>query len=182
MSSYNRWWNEEFSREHDHFRLLGQDNFRRYLPFHEIRVRVNPNDSAFDIFARACAARVTGARVLISSSSSQPQPAVQLLDPTTDSWAGSIEFIEESEEELAEIIRSSPAHPSERIRFAAPDRVSTIIRRAAAESAVYLADQPVQAHGRIELIWYLREQSVSYDYHRYGNLGARASESRREPK
>jgi RHH-type proline utilization regulon transcriptional repressor/proline dehydrogenase/delta 1-pyrroline-5-carboxylate dehydrogenase len=38
---------------------------------------------------------------------------------------------------------------------------------------------PVVAAGRIELLWYLREQSISFDYHRYGNLGRRAGELRR---
>jgi RHH-type proline utilization regulon transcriptional repressor/proline dehydrogenase/delta 1-pyrroline-5-carboxylate dehydrogenase len=32
--------------------------------------------------------------------------------------------------------------------------------------------------GRIELLHYLREQSLSVDYHRYGNLGARGDEGR----
>jgi RHH-type proline utilization regulon transcriptional repressor/proline dehydrogenase/delta 1-pyrroline-5-carboxylate dehydrogenase len=39
---------------------------------------------------------------------------------------------------------------------------------------------PVSAEGRLELLWYLREQSISTDYHRYGNLGARADEARAE--
>jgi RHH-type proline utilization regulon transcriptional repressor/proline dehydrogenase/delta 1-pyrroline-5-carboxylate dehydrogenase len=30
------------------------------------------------------------------------------------------------------------------------------------------------------MLWYLREQSISVDYHRYGNLGNRADESRAE--
>jgi RHH-type proline utilization regulon transcriptional repressor/proline dehydrogenase/delta 1-pyrroline-5-carboxylate dehydrogenase len=28
------------------------------------------------------------------------------------------------------------------------------------------------------MLWYQREQSISTDYHRYGNLGARAGEVR----
>ncbi len=32
--------------------------------------------------------------------------------------------------------------------------------------------------GRLELLWYVREQSISTDYHRYGNLGIRADEAR----
>jgi len=38
----------------------------------------------------------------------------------------------------------------------------------------------VSAEGRLELLWYLREQSISTDYHRYGNLGTRADEPRAE--
>jgi RHH-type proline utilization regulon transcriptional repressor/proline dehydrogenase/delta 1-pyrroline-5-carboxylate dehydrogenase len=41
-----------------------------------------------------------------------------------------------------------------------------------------LATAPVLAAGRIELLHYLREQSLCVDYHRYGNLGARAGEPR----
>jgi RHH-type proline utilization regulon transcriptional repressor/proline dehydrogenase/delta 1-pyrroline-5-carboxylate dehydrogenase len=180
ISSYDYWWNEEFSREHDHFHLLGQDNVRRYLPFREIRVRVYRKDSSFDVFARACAARVTGARVIVSHSPDQPHPALGPLDEGTESWAGGIEFMEEHDGVLAEQIRSMPPHSHERIRFSAPDRVPDTVRHAAAESAVYLADQAVLAHGRVELLWYLREQSISFDYHRYGNLRNRTDEKRRD--
>jgi RHH-type proline utilization regulon transcriptional repressor/proline dehydrogenase/delta 1-pyrroline-5-carboxylate dehydrogenase len=52
---------------------------------------------------------------------------------------------------------------------------------AAAEALQYVADAPVSLHGRVELLWYLREQSVSLVYHRYGNLGLRSDENRDEP-
>ena len=65
-----------------------------------------------------------------------------------------------------------------RLRYADRARVSDEIRTAAAESYVYVADAPVLAHGRIELLWYLKEQSLSHVYHRYGNLGRRAEEPR----
>jgi RHH-type proline utilization regulon transcriptional repressor/proline dehydrogenase/delta 1-pyrroline-5-carboxylate dehydrogenase len=182
ISSYDCWWREEFSREHDHFRLLGQDNFRRYLPFGVVRVRVAAEDSAFDIFARACAARVTGARVVVSSLPGKTPDAVKLLDELTDSWAAAIEFVEETDEELAAHIRALPPHAAERIRYAAPDRIPDVVRAVAAETGLYLADEPVLPEGRVELLWYLREQSVCHDYHRYGNLGTRAGEARREPQ
>jgi RHH-type proline utilization regulon transcriptional repressor/proline dehydrogenase/delta 1-pyrroline-5-carboxylate dehydrogenase len=68
-----------------------------------------------------------------------------------------------------------------RVRYAAPDRVSRIVREAAAEALQWIADLPVSSHGRIELLWYYREQSISHVYHRYGNLGIRADEPRTEP-
>jgi RHH-type proline utilization regulon transcriptional repressor/proline dehydrogenase/delta 1-pyrroline-5-carboxylate dehydrogenase len=181
IQSYDHWWRNEFSREHDHFRLLGEDNVRRYLPFGVIRVRVTPQDTPFDIFARTCAARVTGARVVVSSPPGSVPDAVRLLDEWTDSWAAAIEFHEETDEQLAGHVRALQPHVDERIRYAAPDRVPEVLRAAASEAGVYLADEPVLAEGRVELLWYLREQSVCHDYHRYGNLGARAGESRREP-
>jgi len=181
VASYDHWWNEEFSREHDHLRLLGQDNIRRYRPFSEVRVRVAEKDSLFEVFARVAAGRATGARVIVSSAPSHTGEIVKLLDACTDDWAAAIEFVEETDEQLAAHVRQMPAHTVERIRFAAPDRVPAILREAATESGVWLADEPVLADGRIELLWYLREQSVSFDYHRYGNLGTRAAEMRHEP-
>jgi RHH-type proline utilization regulon transcriptional repressor/proline dehydrogenase/delta 1-pyrroline-5-carboxylate dehydrogenase len=83
--------------------------------------------------------------------------------------------VAESDEELADLIRRSE---TDRVRYARPERVPEIIRRAAAEALQYVADEPVSAHGRIELLWYVREQSISHVYHRYGNLGIRADEQR----
>ncbi len=179
LTSYDAAARCEFLCEHDHFRLLGQDNRRRYLPFREVRVRIDPRDSFFEIFARAGAARAAGCRVIVSSAANEEHPAVRTLDELTDSWAGDIEFIEESTAQLGAAIRAGEV---ERVRFAASDRVAAELRSAAAESGVYLADAPVLREGRLELLWSLREQSISHDYHRYGNLGARAAELRALPK
>ncbi|MDB6173384.1 MAG: Aldehyde dehydrogenase [Chthoniobacteraceae bacterium] len=170
IESYEQAWTTEFSREHDHFRLLGEDNIRRYLPMAEIRVRVDPRDSAFEISARIRAAQITGARVLVSVPPGEPFPEKPGL-PSMEQ----VRFIHETDAELAQLIRDARI---ERIRFAAPGRVPALLRKAAAEAGHYLADAPVLASGRIELLWYLREQSLSHQYHRYGNLGARGTENR----
>jgi RHH-type proline utilization regulon transcriptional repressor/proline dehydrogenase/delta 1-pyrroline-5-carboxylate dehydrogenase len=66
----------------------------------------------------------------------------------------------------------------ERVRYPARERVPPSIFAAVPGSGVYLAAAPVLAEGRVELLWYLREQSISRDYHRYGNLGRRGEEAR----
>ena len=181
IQSYDEAWGEEFGSAHDHFRLLGQDNWRRYLPFSVIRVRVSAEDAVFDIFARACAARVTGARVVVSTPRGPVPEAVRRLDELTDAWAGAIEFVLETDEELAVHVTELPPHSPERVRFSGPRRVPAVVRAAASAAGVYLADEPVLAEGRLELLWYVKEQSVCHDYHRYGNLGARSSEDRKQP-
>ena len=67
-----------------------------------------------------------------------------------------------------------------RVRYAGPLRVPLLLRKTAAETGVYLADAPVLVQGRLELLWYVEEQSISDNYHRYGNLGARTGEVRGE--
>ena len=101
---------------------------------------------------------------------------MKLLDDSTDSWGAAIEFVEEDDAELARAILTQQ---TDRVRYAAPDRVSPDIRAAAADALQYIADAPPLAHGRIELLWYFEEQSLSVLYHRYGNLGLRADEAAR---
>ncbi len=175
LAGYDRAWRDEFSREHDHFRLLGQDNVRRYLPFAAVRVRIVPEDSWFDVVARVAAARVTGARVIASFAADCPAGWRETLDEWTFAWAAGIELLEESDEAVA----AGLDHGDVRLRYAARDRVPATVRRAAAASGTWIADVPVVSAGRIELLWYAREQSISHDYHRYGNLGRRAGEVRR---
>jgi RHH-type proline utilization regulon transcriptional repressor/proline dehydrogenase/delta 1-pyrroline-5-carboxylate dehydrogenase len=59
--------------------------------------------------------------------------------------------------------------------------VSAAVRAAAAATGTCICDAPVVGQGRVEMLWYMHEQSLSDDYHRHGNLGARADEKRRGP-
>lgn len=175
IAHYRETWESEFSREHDHFRLIGQDNIRRYIPIRDIRIRSHPDDSDFELVARVAAARIACCRITVSTPPGFESITLDRLHAVTENWAGAIEFIEESDAGLAKAIAG---RETDRVRCAAPDRVSLDTRRAAAETQIYIADAPVLAEGRVELLWYLREQSVSFDYHRYGNLGARTGEFR----
>ncbi|HQR47828.1 MAG TPA: bifunctional proline dehydrogenase/L-glutamate gamma-semialdehyde dehydrogenase [Steroidobacteraceae bacterium] len=175
--SYERSEREEFGVEHDHFRLVGQDNVRRYLPVGSVRVRVHDDDSDFDVFARACAAHVAGCGVVISTPPGLNSPAVRRLEKLTESWAAAIEFVEESDAELAQAIGEGQV---DRVRYAAPERASLEVLKSGNAANGCVVSVPVSAEGRLELLWYVREQSISTDYHRYGNLGIRADEPRAE--
>ncbi len=177
VQSYEHWMAEEFDHPHDHFLLVGEDNFRRYLPLREVRVRVHEDDSLFELFARAVASRTAGCRTVISSPPELHSPQVKLLDELTDDWAAAIEFIEESDGDLAQLLREGHV---DRLRYARPERVPLTLRMAAALDGQYIVDTPVSPHGRVELLWYFQEQSLSHVYHRYGNLGARSGEKRAE--
>jgi RHH-type proline utilization regulon transcriptional repressor/proline dehydrogenase/delta 1-pyrroline-5-carboxylate dehydrogenase len=178
LASYDRWMREEFSREHDHFRLIGEDNIRRYLPIGTVLVRIERGDSYFSVFARAAAAHVTGNRLVISSSGDGVDDIVFALAQSTKAWGEKIDFVVQSTAVLEEFIAAGSVH---RLRYSNADRIAITTRQAALAAHVTIVDRPVLAEGRIELLWYLREQSISYAYHRYGNLGARVGEPRRGP-
>ena len=76
-----------------------------------------------------------------------------------------------TEAELFSLINEKSIH---RLRCLIPP--SEKAWRALAEAGISAYVAPVQANGRIELLHYLKEQSISYAYHRYGYLGARSPE------
>ncbi len=173
--SYDRFAREEILLEHDHFQLVGQDNHRRYLPASPLRIRLHADDKPFDIAARCSAAIAANCRATISHAPSVHEATIAALEKLTYEWAGRIEFLEETETELIQSIENGQVA---RLRYAAADRVEESIRRIANRHQVFIADEPVSVLGRIELLWYVMEQSISFDYHRYGNLGPRSNEKR----
>ena len=65
---------QEFNRQHDDFRVIGQDNIRRYLPVASVHVRVQPEDSWFEIFARPAAAHAARCRVVMKLQGGRGRP------------------------------------------------------------------------------------------------------------
>ncbi len=174
--SYEHAWREEFGRDHDHFKLVGQDNLRRYRPFGSVRVRVHGDDSNFDVFARVIAGCVTGAEVEVSVPRELEQrPVISVLESLVREFPGRLTVQVETDAHLCEQLRAGQV---ERLRYAAPQRVPLEVCQAANEAYANLVSRPVSAEGLLELLWYLHEQSLSVDYHRYGNLGIRGSEER----
>ena len=57
----------------------------------------------------------------------------------------------------------------ERVRTCGPDIPMEIYKEAAAIDK-YIATVPPVKDGRIELIHYIKEQSISFEYHRYGSI------------
>jgi len=58
-------------------------------------------------------------------------------------------------------------------------KASDELLKAASVHATTIIDSPVLTNGRAELLCYLREVSISIDYHRHGNLGLREDELRK---
>lgn len=169
IGSYAFWW-EFYRRPQDPSKLIGQDNFLLYLPFKKITVRIEPTEKPLD-FLRIFAAALTCKVPLEVSWERRGENF-----PPRANWAVLLpffNFIEESEEELAKRIRS---HDVRRLRLV--NIPSEAIYKAAAESGCFVDTDPVLANGRFELLHYLREVSLSVDYHRYGNLGTREHEPR----
>jgi RHH-type proline utilization regulon transcriptional repressor/proline dehydrogenase/delta 1-pyrroline-5-carboxylate dehydrogenase len=176
ISSYDKFAREEIRQEHDHFDLIGQDNIRRYLPMTHVRIRTIGTDQPWAILAAASAAVAAGSRVTLSYPRGEMRETIACIESLTETWAADIEFVEEDDAELCRAIIGGQA---ERLRFL-DTAVPLAVEKAATEVHIHIAHLPISSFGRIEVLWYVEEQSLSFDYHRYGNLGPRIEESRTE--
>jgi RHH-type transcriptional regulator, proline utilization regulon repressor / proline dehydrogenase / delta 1-pyrroline-5-carboxylate dehydrogenase len=160
----------EFLKEKDYFHLRGQDNVLRYQPIGTIVVRIHPDDTLFEALARIAAVIVAGSQPVISVPPDLKNNVTRFLSGRNGKrFRGGIRITRQSDDELIAMLPKI-----RRIRYAAPDRVPPAVYAAAAQTGFYIARAPVLMDGRLELIWYFREQSICNNYHRYGNLGERA--------
>ena len=134
-------WAGHFSVEHDPTGLFCEANVFRYRPIERVAVRVERGVREQQIQRVLAAARRCGV-------------PVELSRQTTEADS---EFAARLPHLGAEQIRVLGTCPLE-------------IRTAANACNVHLADNPVAGSGRIELLHYLKEQSISHTLHRYGNL------------
>ena len=166
-----------FSQACDDQKLIGQDNIRRYLPVSDLRICLHEEDSLFEILVRIGAASCAGCRVTVSAPPEFPEQILYALIDATADWGGRFEVVVEDEEALVRVLNH---RDTDRLRYADASRVPVRVRQAAAANFIGVADAPVTGHGRVEVLWMMEEQSLSIDYHRYGNLGVRSGETRRE--
>lgn len=166
VANYAYWW-KRLRQERDPTKIVGQDNFFRYLPRKNLTLRLEPHSPSFDAL-RACAAALTcGAKLEISWT----------RHPSCLNWLELVPIIRVIEETEAHFLARVSSGKIERVRLVEP--ASPPLLKAAAESGIHVIDDPVLANGRLELLHYLREVSISLDYHRYGNLGLREGEMRK---
>jgi len=57
----------------------------------------------------------------------------------------------------------------ERIRTCSPE-ISDAVYKKAAELGKYIATASPLSEGRVEMLHYLKEQSITFEYHRYGSI------------
>lgn len=145
-----------FGQRHDPCALLGERNELIYVPCGGLTLRAAPG------------AELTSAlRMCIAAVSVGTQPTLSLHPQL--SWdlpqLPGCRVVTETSEALAARIASGEV---ERVRICGA--VEPELREPAAASGTHLAPEPLLAAGRIELLHYVREQAVSYAYHRYGSL------------
>ncbi len=160
-----------FEKPRDFFHLRGQDNLLRYQPVGTVVVRLHEADSLFETIGRIAASLIAGCGLRVSVPVGLENGVVAFLRGEQGKrLLGGSPLVFQTDRDL---IHSIPV--VSRIRYAGADRVPDEVFEAAAKTGFYIARSPVVMEGRIELLHYLRQQSICNNYHRYGNLGERAA-------
>lgn len=158
IDSYESNFQNEFSVERDLHKLLGEQNIFRYLPLRNVCLRIQPGDDLLAIMLVVAAANIAKTPLYISvdNKNAHLEMLKKVVDPK--------QMIVENEQ----VFVATQQH-YERIRTCG-GLPSIDIFKKAATIGQHIAHAPVLYDGRWELLHYLKEQSVSYEYHRYGSI------------
>ncbi|MFQ5557239.1 MAG: proline dehydrogenase family protein [Acidimicrobiales bacterium] len=150
------WWEREFSVEHDPVAIVYEANRFRYRSRPAVTLRIEHDGHDRD----AARAILAGTRAGVTLSLSSDRRCW-----LTDSVAPELSTVIESTEAL---VRRLPGLAGGRIRLIGT--AGSGLHAAANPAGIDVITAPVVGNGRIELMWYLREQVVSETMHRFGNL------------
>lgn len=156
QKSYAEAYEKEFAHARDINNLYGEQNAFRYLPLKNMVLRLFPGDSNEQIRMIALAAKTCHTPLVIS------------CDPTDDRAeilaSADCRIKKESFDEFLATMKDY-----ERIRTCSAD-IPMKMYEQAARFDKYIATAPPIKDGRVELIHYIKEQSISFEYHRYGSI------------
>ena len=148
------YWAEILKEPTDPSLIYGQDNYFYHVPLAQAYVRFDLQEKVLSLLEVVAACLICQTPLEISSAFPLPQftsiPRLKVI--------------------LEDEIQLTLRNPSHIRLLSAP---SPRLLQAASEKGIILQTAPVLANGRFELLHYLREISLSYDYHRYGYVGLR---------
>ncbi|MFT5835359.1 MAG: RHH-type proline utilization regulon transcriptional repressor/proline dehydrogenase [Sulfurimonas sp.] len=169
VQGFAYWIENEFSKEHDYTNIRGESNIIRYQSVKNTILRIENSDSLYEMIASICAVKMTGAKLQLSIADNMRAEASEWIKNHVDVLIDDNDIVSfENQEKLVEHIKTT-----KRVRFLKPSSVQDEIYEKIVDEALHIAAEPFISNGRIELMHYYTEQSISHSYHRYGNLGAR---------
>ena len=159
VNSYQRNWEKEFAQERDIHHLLGEQNTFRYLPLKNMALRVQSNDTLLDIL------------MIVAAATTVKTPLTISIDPD-DNKLTLLKTLAEKRFSLhiqSETDFLNEMDHYERIRTCNNELSVDFIRKAATLGKYVATAKPI-VEGRVELLHYVKEQSIAFEYHRYGSI------------
>ncbi len=159
VESYLLNWENEFSQARDIHHLLGEQNIFRYLPLKSMVLRIQVIDELTDIFMVIVAANIAKTPITLSISIEDVKLEVLRKCLKNECKLN----IQTEEVFLSEMTKY------ERVRTCSK-HLSIEFFKHAAKLGKHIATAKPIAEGRIEMLHYVKEQSIAFEYHRYGSI------------
>lgn len=156
-ASYAEWYEREFRHARNiQPKIRGEQNVFRYLPLAGgMALRLFGDETKEQVEMVVLAAQTVGTPLTISAADDNPLlPSLQNLG---------VQIVKENLAAFCESIKRY-----ERIRTISR-QVPDVVFEAAVNCDKYIAQSAPVRNGRIELALYIKEQSISNEYHRYGS-------------
>lgn len=166
LQSYLENYEKEFSQAKDYANVRGEDNHFRYIPLKNVLIRVSNGDTIFETLARILAAKVSGVHFKVSINDNNLVKT--FLENSKELFSGRDNLIEQSDSEFVKHFETY-----DRIIYSNISKVPELVFKEASKQLKFIVRQPALMEGRLELLNYFIEQSISHSFHRYGNIGAR---------
>ncbi len=152
--SFQKW----FAQPYEEVKLRGQYNTKRYLLPEKVVLCFDENTEAKSVMLVVEACKVMNCPLEIyqvgETGASVKMKEMPIRFKVVSSW-----------DELLPL-----SNPSSVVFRILTKEIPDTFRKAASEKAIHLYDKPALPFGRYEFLNYLSEQSISHNYHRYGNL------------
>ena len=161
VGSYRKNQEREFSQERDVNHIIGEENIFRYLPLKNCALYVQAADQLCNVLMTVAASCIARTPITVSVAADDPKckPLQQL--------AGKHEKLSVIVQDEASFVNGMAKY--ERIRTCSSS-LSEVVYRKAAELGKYIATASPLAEGRVEMLHYVKEQSIAFEYHRYGSI------------
>jgi RHH-type proline utilization regulon transcriptional repressor/proline dehydrogenase/delta 1-pyrroline-5-carboxylate dehydrogenase len=150
-----------FSQETDVSHIYGEENTFRYLPLKSVGFRVQETDNQDDIQLVLTAANIAKTPLFVSVSANNKQ--LDAIKQAVGNVSGNKIIVQEESAFIDEMDKY------ERIRTCSGDLSDAFYQKAAKLGKHIANDRPL-IEGRLELLHYLKEQSIAFEYHRYGSI------------
>ena len=161
LTNFGESYNNFFSQEIDYQKIPGQSNVTRFLRLPNLAVRGDQSVLIKDLVLAISSAKLCATKVFVSLENEKIATEINAISPAILRGA---EVTIEKEDDFANRIESF-----KRVRFVSKNDPILLKQKAARTGMTVVAD-PVIYQGRVELLNYLQEQSVSNNYHRFGYI------------
>ena len=163
--SYQKAWVDEFSQEKDVSNIYGEENIFRYLPLRSVGLRVEENDPLADVLLIILAVDTAKTPLVVSISADDSK--LSIIESAIVKCSEHGKLVKVKKQPTEAFINEMDSY--ERVRTCTADLSETFFAKAA-DLGKHIANNKPLVEGRLELLHYLKEQSIASELHRYGSI------------